>query len=160
VWSIDMSYPQQPGGWPDQSWPASDQPYSDPGYQGYPGYPASATPAPAPGYDYGYGGYGYGAPGAARPTNGLAVASLVTSLCGLFLCGVPAIVGAIMGHVARKQIRERGEDGDGMALAGIIIGWVLFVLYLGVGVLFALGIFAAANAPTPSYDQPGYPYPS
>jgi hypothetical protein len=27
-------------------------------------------------------------------------------------------------------------------------------------VLFALGIFAAANAPTPSYDQPGYPYPS
>jgi Domain of unknown function (DUF4190) len=159
-----MSYPQQPGGWPDQSWPTPNQPYSDPGYQGYPGYPASATPAPAPapGYDYGYGyGYGYGAPAVATPrTNGLAVASLVTSLCGLILCGLPAIVGAIMGHVARKQIRESGEEGDGMALAGIIIGWILVVIYLGVGVLFALGIFAAANAPSPGYDEPGYPYPS
>ena len=33
-------------------------------------------------------------------------------------------VGAIMGHIARRQIQERGEQGDGFALAGIIVGWV------------------------------------
>jgi hypothetical protein len=157
AWSIDMSYPQQPGDWSDQSWPAPDQPYSDPGYQGYPGYPQSATPA-GPGYDY---GYGYGAPvPVARPTNGLAVTSMVLSLCGLFLCGVTALIGAIMGHVARRQIRQRGDEGDGMALAGIIIGWILVALWLGFGVLVLIGIISAANAPTPSYDNPGYPYPS
>lgn len=151
-----MSY-QQPGGWQDQSWPTPNQPYSDPGYQGYPGYPQSA--APAPGYEY---GYGYGGPVVAAPrTNGLAVASLVTSLCGIFLCGVPGVIGAIMGHVARKQVRERGEDGGGMALAGIIIGWLFFVGYIVTfGLLIALGVFVESTAPGPGYDQPGYPYPS
>ena len=35
----------------------------------------------------------------------------------------------IFGYVARKQIRERNENGDGMAIAGIVLGWV------GLGVL-------------------------
>ncbi|MEV4517697.1 DUF4190 domain-containing protein [Dactylosporangium sp. NPDC049525] len=35
------------------------------------------------------------------------MASLVTSLCGVLLCGFPALIGAIMGHVARNQIRQR-----------------------------------------------------
>jgi len=57
-------------------------------------------------------------------TNSMAVASMV---CGIgqiffwFLAGVPAIV---FGHVARRQIRESGEAGDGMALAGLIMGYV------------------------------------
>ena len=57
-------------------------------------------------------------------TNGLAVASLVCSVAGVATC-VTAPVGAVLGHVARRQIRERGEAGDGLALAGIIVGWVL-----------------------------------
>src|SRR5262245_17248339 len=102
-----MSYPQQPGNWSDPSWPAPNQPYSDPGYggyQGYPGYQQSAVPA-GPAY-----GYGYGAPMAVRQTNGLAIAAMVVSLASIVMCGYPAIIGAIMGHVARRQIRERGED--------------------------------------------------
>lgn len=121
-----MSYGQQQGGWPDQSWPSPNQPYSDPGPQGYPGYPASAVPGGA--------GYGFPAPGPVRQTNGLAIASMVVSLASVLICGIPAVVGAIMGHVARKQIRERGEDGDGMALTGMIVGWIVFALSLiGVG---------------------------
>jgi hypothetical protein len=48
----------------------------------------------------------------------------VCALAGLAV-GISAPVGAILGHIARKQIRERGEQGDGMALAGIIVGWIL-----------------------------------
>jgi hypothetical protein len=74
----------------------------------------------------------------------MAIASLICSLAGLAIY-VSAPVGAILGHVARKQIRETGEQGDGMALAGIIVGWVvtglglcLCLVVLVVPALFAL----------------------
>jgi hypothetical protein len=149
-----MSYPpQQPGNWSDQSWPNPNQPYSDPGYQGYPGYQASGAPA-SPGYGYGYGGYAQPMP--VRQTNGLAIASMVVSLASIVICGYPAIVGAIMGHVARRQIRERGEDGDGMALTGVIVGWIVFALsVLGTlaYVIFFIWLVDAANdyEPYPEY---------
>jgi hypothetical protein len=145
-----MSYGQQPGNWSDQSWPNPNQPYSDPGYQGYPGYPQSAVPA-SPGY-----GYGYPAPAPMRQTNGLAIASMVVSLASILLCiGLPALVGAIMGHVARKQIRERGEDGDGMALTGVIVGWVVFALTIIVwGAYFVFFVWLVAN--TPDYEPSPY----
>jgi hypothetical protein len=66
----------------------------------------------------------------------MAIASLVCSLAGLAVC-ISAPVGAILGHVARRQIRERGEQGDGMALAGIIIGWILTGLLVLVCVGYA-----------------------
>jgi curved DNA-binding protein CbpA len=67
--------------------------------------------------------------------NGLAVAALVCSLCGLLFCAA-APVGAILGHVARGQIRDRGGQGDGLALAGIVIGWVVTAIAIcGIGIL-------------------------
>ena len=63
-------------------------------------------------------------PPAKTRTNAVAIASLA---CGIgqiffwFIAGVPAIV---LGHVARRQIRETGEAGDGMALAGLILGYI------------------------------------
>ncbi|MFE7560321.1 DUF1707 and DUF4190 domain-containing protein [Kitasatospora sp. NPDC057500] len=63
-----------------------------------------------------------------RPTNGAAVASLVLSLLGM---GLPAV---IAGHVAKKQIRRRNEEGDAMATVGLVLGyvesvaWTLFML--------------------------------
>jgi hypothetical protein len=62
-------------------------------------------------------------------TNGMAIAALVCSLAGL-LTFISAPVGAVLGHVARKQIRAKGEQGEGMALAGIIIGWAVTGLYV------------------------------
>ncbi|HEX7992459.1 MAG TPA: DUF4190 domain-containing protein, partial [Streptosporangiaceae bacterium] len=56
--------------------------------------------------------------------NQMAVASLVCGLCQVFfwfVAGVPAIV---FGHVARRQIRQTGEAGSGMATAGLIMGYV------------------------------------
>ncbi len=60
-----------------------------------------------------------------RPLNGYALASLIISITSLMSCLIVfSPVGAIMGHVARKQIAARNEQGAGMAMAGIIIGWV------------------------------------
>jgi hypothetical protein len=153
-----MSYPQQPGGWQDPSWPAP--PSNEPGYQqaydpayGQPAYPPAGYPQAAyPGSGAPAGpGYPYAPP--APGTNGLAVASLVVSLASILICGVPAIVGAILGHVARRQIRERGESGAGMALAGIVIGWIVFGLaVIGIGIYVALAVWLVRNAPsTPTY---------
>jgi uncharacterized protein DUF4190 len=105
-----MSQPPPYGDWQD--------PHQQPTEMAYPAASYS-TPQTPPGY--GYPVYPYPV---AAPTNGLAIASLVCSLAGLAV-GISAPVGAILGHIARRQIRERGEQGDGMALAGIIVGWVL-----------------------------------
>jgi hypothetical protein len=90
-----------------------------------------------------------------RQTNGLAIASMVVSLASILICGWPAIIGAIMGHVARRQIRERGEEGDGMALTGVIVGWIVFALSV-IGtlayVIFFIWLVDTAN----DYDP--YPY--
>jgi hypothetical protein len=128
-----MSYPQQPGNWSDPSWPGES-----------PAHKGTGTPYPDPSaYQAGYAGYGYAAH---RPTNGLAIASLVCSLAGIATC-LSAPVGAILGHVARRQIRERGEAGDGMALAGIIIGWILTGLGLALIAVYVILIIIAVNDP-------------
>jgi hypothetical protein len=151
-----MSYQQQPGNWGDPSWPGQtpsydpQSPYGDPPpaqpgdpAAALPGYPAPGQPGyPAPGYPgSGYPAYGYPPP---QPTNGLAIASLVCSLAGLGTC-ITAPVGAILGHVARRQIRERGEGGDGMALAGIIVGWILTALLLLLVAFYIVVIVMAVN---------------
>jgi hypothetical protein len=87
--------------------------------------------------------YTYGAPPPAE-TNSLAITSMVLALVGL-ACGLTAPIGAIMGHVARRQIRQRGGSGDGMALAGIIVGWIATALYLAYLALLATMIVYAVN---------------
>ena len=60
-----------------------------------------------------------------RPVvSGLAIASLVL---GLFGCSLPAV---ICGHLARRRIRNADEalTGSGMALAGLIMGYVMLIL--------------------------------
>jgi hypothetical protein len=151
----DMSYPT-PGGWPDPSTPQPDPsaaplPGTAPAYPPPPGYdpgaypPAGYDPVAYPAQYPGYPPYGYPSP---RPTNGMAVAAMVCSLTGL-LTFFSAPVGAILGHVARRQIRERGEEGDGMALAGIIVGWVitgLGVLGCGLYILFMVALFGTSSS--------------
>ena len=96
-----------------------------------------AQPPPSPG-GYGYQGYpGYPMP---RPTNGFAIASLVLGILWIWWFG--SILALIFGYVARKQIRERNESGNGLAIAGIVLGWV------GVGVLALILIFAAIGLAT------------
>jgi hypothetical protein len=75
----------------------------------------------------------YYSPQLAPRTNGFAVGALV---CGIipFFGGVPAV---ILGHVARGQIRRTGERGDGLAIAGLVFGYLwlcLFALGMIIGI--------------------------
>lgn len=72
-------------------------------------------------------------------TNGLAIAALICGVCQVFFWFLAAIPAIVLGHMARKQIRQTGEAGDGMALAGMILGYI----GLGLTVLFVI-IFVAA----------------
>jgi hypothetical protein len=95
-----------------------------PGYYAPPGY------GPPPGYPPpGYGPPGYGPPVFYRPpTNTTAILALVFAF-------VFAPVGVVLGVMARKQIRLTREEGDGLALAGIIVGsiitgfWLLIIVF-------------------------------
>ena len=70
-------------------------------------------------------------PTVAVRTNGLAIASLILSILGF------SIVGAILGHVALSQIKRTNEAGSGLAIAGIILGWVSFAGFLLVLIIIA-----------------------
>lgn len=87
-------------------------------------------------------------PPAVRPTNSLAVISLVGGIASFmgFLC-VGAIVGIACGHLARQQIRATGEDGDGLAVAGMVLGYAHLAM-LAIGVLIWLFLFGGIIALT------------
>ncbi|MGY6554298.1 MAG: DUF4190 domain-containing protein [Wenzhouxiangella sp.] len=85
-------------------------------------------------------------------TSPLAIISLVFGVLGWFALPLfGALVAIIAGHVARGQIREsRGElQGDGLAVAGLILGYLslgLVVLIAGLMMIFGLGLFAFLSA--------------
>jgi hypothetical protein len=82
-------------------------------------------------------------------TNPLAIVSLIASIVGFvwILPFLGNLAGVITGHIALKQIKQSGEAGRGMALAGVIVGWVglAIVVLVGLGFLFFFVIFAAAS---------------
>jgi hypothetical protein len=69
-------------------------------------------------------------------TNGLAVASLVLGI--LWLSWIGSILALIFGYLALGQIRRQNEGGRGLAIAGIILGWVGIATLVLVGVLLAV----------------------
>ena len=126
-------------------------PYTPPPDRGYGRSPAHATAAytPPPGHG-GYppsGGYpppaggGYGAPSYPPPpaqgTNGFAIAALIFGIIG------GALLGFIFGFIALSQTKRTGQNGRGMAIAGIVLSalWTLG---------FVLLIVVAAASSTPS----------
>jgi hypothetical protein len=57
------------------------------------------------------------------PTNGLAIASLACGVAQFAFGPLPTIPAIVLGHMARHQIKRTGEQGAGMALAGLLLGW-------------------------------------
>jgi hypothetical protein len=142
-------YGQQPPA--DPSYPYSDpyaqqQQQQQPGPYGSPAAPYGSQPQYGQQAPYGqqpaygqpqYGGY---APQAAG-TNTMAILALVFA----FVFSPAAIV---LGHVAKKQIRTTGEQGGGMATAGLVLGYVFTGLYLLFCGIWVVAIIATANSTT------------
>jgi hypothetical protein len=80
-------------------------------------------------------------------TNELALASLACGLAQFMFGPVLAIPAIVSGHVARHQIKRTGEQGAGLALAGLILGWaaVILTIVLIVGLAMSVGIHGTTH---------------
>ena len=127
-------YGQQPYG----QQPYAQQPYAQQPYGVQPQYSAGYAPQ-------------YGAPTA--PNNSMAVVALVAGICGFTVVPfIGSIVAVITGHMARKQIRQTGEGGDGMAVAGLVMGWIVIALtVLGTIAFFLILALAASTSSGTGY---------
>lgn len=111
--------PQHPQG--------QDQPAQQPGMP-YPQYGQYAPPQQQPVY-------------VTQPTktNGFSIAALVLGIVWIYWIG--SILALVFGYIAKSQIDNSGgtQSGRGMAIAGIVLGWVgigvlLLLIVVGVGV--------------------------
>ena len=79
--------------------------------------------------------------------NGKAIASMILGIAGIFTCGLASIVAVILGHVSRGEIKRSGgrQQGSGMALAGLILGYIMLVLLVGIIVIAIIGAATGTN---------------
>ena len=84
----------------------------------------------------------YGAPMGAPAArwNTLAIISLVASIIGIHLAGI------ITGHIALSQIKKTGEQGNILAIIGLILGYLGIVVVVILVILWFTLIFGAASA--------------
>jgi hypothetical protein len=68
------------------------------------------------------------APPVAPGTNALAIASLACGIAQVMVGPLGTIPAIVLGHLARHQIRRTGENGTGLALAGLLLGWTAVAL--------------------------------
>ena len=145
----DPQDPQQPGQPPypqSQPDPYSQNPYSQDSSSQTPGSGSGSqdpyAQSPYSSSSYGAQQYPYGQQTA--PTNVLAIVALVSAFF------IP-VAGIVCGHLALGQIKRTGENGRGLALAGLIIGYVLTALIVLMIVLaiiiplFILGTVGTVN---------------
>jgi hypothetical protein len=133
--------PEEPA-WPEESVPAAVLPpeLTVPPPPQRPAYVPPVPPPPGP--------VGRAVPAApvSAPVNGMAVASLVLGIAGLTV--LPLIASAfalIFGYMARREIRQRPDEtsGHGVAVAGIVLGWIgigLLIVGLVLGGVMLCGI--------------------
>ena len=94
--------------------------------------PAGPAPAwPVPAY----------VPPPASGTNSLAIASMVLGVAEFFTAGLTAIPAVICGHIARRQMKQTAERGDGLATSGLVLGYMAIIFW---SVLIAASLVGVA----------------
>jgi hypothetical protein len=127
-------------------WYTDPQAGHQPGQPVPPGSPYSYQPGPgmqpAPQYNP-YGGPGYNQPPYYQPApapKGLSIGALVCGIVGVVTFGflfLPQVAAIVLGHIALG----REPAGRGMALGGLIMGYVVAGLWL---LLIIIAMFSAA----------------
>lgn len=90
-----------------------------------------------------------------RRTSGLSVASLVLGIVGIATgcCsfGILSIVAVVLGHLGLHETRDNTVKGRGMAIAGMVMGYVLVAPSAVISVLWLIGtVTAPVTGVTPS----------
>ena len=92
----------------------------------------------------------YAAAAKILPTSGMAIAALILGISGLtFLPLLGSIIAVILGPMARSDIRRRPDEvsGDGIALIGLVLGWIgIGLTILGVLIFGAITVCALVGA--------------
>jgi hypothetical protein len=91
------------------------------------------------------------------PTSGWATAALVLGILGVLggwcLLGLPCLVAVVAGHVGLNDTKDGAKGGRGLAVAGLVLGyvfvvpWALFFLFGGLGA--AMTAVTPTATPTP-----------
>ena len=74
------------------------------------------------------------------PVNKKAITSLIIGICGFWIFGIGIItniIGIVLGHIARREIRKGKCRGNSFALAGLFICYLPYVLIL---LIFVIGL--------------------
>jgi len=96
--------------------------------------PAGANPLPAwpvPAYQ----------PPPSGGTNSMAIASMVLGVAEFFTAGLTAVPAVICGHIARRQMKQTAERGDGLATSGLVLGYMAIIFW---SVLIAASLVGVA----------------
>ena len=82
-------------------------------------------------------------------TSSLAIVSLIFGILAyVFLPFLGALIAVICGHSARAEIRRAPPgtiEGDGLALAGLILGWIQLA-FTALAIVFAILVLFGAIA--------------
>ena len=110
-----------------------------------PGFPPPPPPLPGPGPEYAYPAF-YPLSARGRRTSGLAVASMVLGIVWVYWIG--SLLAVVFGHIALAQMkRDPGFTGRGMAVAGLVLGYVGLAL-LAFGVFLGVAVTMASSGST------------
>ncbi|MBF4633084.1 DUF4190 domain-containing protein [Agreia pratensis] len=80
-----------------------------------------------------------------RPTNVLGIVTLVLGVLGF------AIVPVITGHIALAQIKRTGDDGRGITIAGLVLGYIGLAGYVLAALFFFGALFLGFLGAVSSY---------
>jgi hypothetical protein len=82
-----------------------------------------------------------------KTTNGFSIAALVLGICWVW--GIGSILALVFGYIGKSQIdKSQGRQGGrGMAVAGIVLGWI------GIGLLILWIVLVAVAASHSSSDS-------
>jgi hypothetical protein len=99
----------------------------------------------------------------ARPNSTVAVWALVTGVVGVLagwcLLGLPCLAAVVLGHVALSQTKTDQVKGRGLAIAGLVLGYVALIPALIFCLYAVIGVGGAGVAPAPVGVTPS-PWPS
>lgn len=146
---------------PQPTW-GSPAPPAPPGAWYPPGVPLPPGGGQSPAAGGWAPGYNVGAPPYAtrRKNNGMALASLITGIVGVFFCFLPvlSLLAIVFGHVGLSQLKQRAdrEQGRGMAIAGLVIGYLTLVAAIGFWVLVATSDTSDVPAADPVSSIPEF----